>query len=73
MVTCPDMLVNKESTSCETYSSSGLRDVWFFIIVANVWVSLILYSFSHKDLRYGDIMCMFLSVILLDGISDYLY
>ena len=52
MVSSTGMLVNKESISYETHSSSELKGFWFLIIDANVWVSLILYSFSHKGLRY---------------------
>ena len=36
MVSSTDMFVNKESTSYETYSSSGQRGVRFFIIYPNV-------------------------------------
>ena len=55
MVSSIGMLVNKESISYEIYSSSRLRGVWFLIIDTNVWVSLILYSCSHKGFRYCNI------------------
>ena len=55
MVSSTGMLVNWESTSHETYSSSEIRGVWFLIIDANVWVSLILYLFSHKGFKYCEL------------------